>query len=160
MEDIFVSGGPVEKSMCAISDKFKELGITSTDIKVMFDHTYALAIAVSTESPTLIYAELEYMQRDARFSNSDYTREKWDELNGWVQQEYIYKNIQSALLDQDISALNFTKRIYNLLKRKGINTVRELVAHSHPEDIMRMYHVGEKTAQEITAALKAINVIN
>ena len=60
-------------------------------------------------------------------------------------------------LNMDIEDLNLSVRAYNCLKKKGINTVRELVKLT-PEELMEMKNFGKKSLEEVKRVLESLGL--
>ncbi len=60
-------------------------------------------------------------------------------------------------LNMDIEDLNLSVRAYNCLKKRGINTVRELVKLT-PEELMEMKNFGKKSLEEVKKVLESLGL--
>ena len=74
------------------------------------------------------------------------------------QAKKVYENTQKEILNKDIDFIwiedmDFSVRAYNCLKRRGINSLGELILYSEG-DIRKIKHLGLKTLEEIKAKLK------
>ncbi len=58
-----------------------------------------------------------------------------------------------------IEKLNLSKRVYQLLKRKNINTIEQL-KNMNDDDLYNMNGLGEESLKEIKHKLKVLQMIN
>lgn len=58
-----------------------------------------------------------------------------------------------------ISKLNLSVRTYNMLSRKGIDTVEQLIKHTLSSEVLRIKNLGKGTYFEILRALKEVKLI-
>ena len=58
---------------------------------------------------------------------------------------------------QSINELDLSVRLYNCLKRAGIDTVEDL-SNKTKEDIMRIRNMGRKTLDELTDKMRELGV--
>lgn len=54
----------------------------------------------------------------------------------------------NSIMDNDIGELDLTVRTYNVLKRAGINTVKQLCEKT-PYDMMKVRNLGRKSFEEL-----------
>lgn len=74
------------------------------------------------------------------------------------QAKQVYENTQKEILSKDIDVIwiedmDFSVRAYNCLKRRGINSLGELILYSE-DDIRKIKYLGLKTLEEIKAKLE------
>ena len=70
-----------------------------------------------------------------------------------LKNETLNEQEEKNPLSISIEKLNFSARIYNQLKRDGINTIEELI-NKTPEEILHIRHLGRKCLKEIVDKLK------
>ena len=64
---------------------------------------------------------------------------------------------KDEILDMSIDELELSVRIYNCLKRAGINTVKELT-NKTPDEMMKVRNLGRKSLEEVLAKLKELDL--
>ena len=66
-------------------------------------------------------------------------------------------NSQTTVLSMLIEELEFSVRSLNCLKRAGINTVEELIAHTE-DDMMKIRNLGRKSLEEVINKLASLGL--
>lgn len=64
---------------------------------------------------------------------------------------------RDKVLEMSIEELDLSVRSFNCLKRAGINTVEDLVAHTE-EDMMKVRNMGRKSKEEVISKLAAMGL--
>ena len=65
--------------------------------------------------------------------------------------------IETTVLSMLIEELEFSVRSLNCLKRAGINTVEELIAHTE-DDMMKIRNLGRKSLEEVISKLASLGL--
>ena len=100
-----------------------------------------------------IYQILNHYIRHMRHPKYRYVLE-----NGEPKPEHEVPNISDRSSDKDsIDILNLSVRCYNVLKRGGIDTIRELITTTE-RDLRRFRNMGEKNIAEIKEELGKIGL--
>lgn len=67
------------------------------------------------------------------------------------------KGEHDFVLDSKIETLDFSVRTYNCLKRAGINSIGDLIAHSET-DMMKVRNLGKKSLEEVILKLEEMGL--